>query len=40
MCPVCLATTGLYLASGISVGGASSFLGRPLDAPATQRTRP
>jgi hypothetical protein len=26
MCPVCLATTGLYLASGISGGAASSFL--------------
>jgi hypothetical protein len=26
MCPVCLATMGLYVAGGVSVGGITSYL--------------
>jgi len=26
MCPVCLATTGLYVASGLSTGAVTTFL--------------
>jgi hypothetical protein len=30
MCPVCLATTGLYIAGGVSGGGVTTFLATKL----------
>ena len=38
MCPVCLATMGLYVAGGVSAGGITTYLAAKL-LPTTRSTR-